>query len=109
MYTIYIEKLTLEAIIGILDFERENPQPVVADCVICYEKKGEKFIDYAKVSHLIEDMLIRGQYLLIEDALEEVISAIKERYTDIKSIKLKLSKPQILANCTVSVEKFVNY
>ena len=108
-YTIYIENLQIEAIIGILDFERQKPQPVIAECTIAYLREGENFIDYAKVSHLIEEMLQKGQYLLIEDALDEIISAIKDTFFAIKSISLKLSKPEILTNCTVSVKKTINY
>jgi len=109
MYTIYIEDLTVEAIIGILDFERKKAQKIIADCTINYAREGEEFIDYAKVSHLIEQMLIEGQYLLIEDALDEIIMAIKNANLGIKSITLKLTKPEILTNCKVSVKKTINY
>ncbi len=109
MFTIYIEDLKIKAIIGILDFERKSPQEIVAECTITYEKIGENFVDYAKVSHLIEKMLKESQYLLIEDALVEIINEIKNSFSHIKSIKLKLSKPKILANCTVSVEKTRKY
>ncbi len=109
MFTIYIEALKIKAIIGILDFERKKPQEIVAECTITYEKIGENFVDYAKVSHLIEKMLKESQYLLIEDALDEIINEIKKRFSCIKIIKLKLSKPKILTNCTVSVEKTRKY
>ncbi len=109
MYTIYIENLKTEAIIGILDFEREKPQQIVAECRINYTREGEKFIDYAVVAGMIEEMLKEGQYFLIEDALDEIILAIKDTFFAVKSITLKLSKPEILANCTVSVKKAINY
>ena len=109
MYTIYIEDLQIEAIIGILDFERHKPQLIIANCTIDYVHEGENFIDYAKVSHLIEEMLQKGQYLLIEDALDEIIFAIKDTFFAIQSISLKLSKPKILTNCRVSVKKTINY
>jgi len=109
MYTIYIEDLTVEAIIGILDFERKKTQKIIADCIINYAREGEEFVDYAKVSHLIEQMLIEGQYLLIEDALDEIILTIKNTNSGIKSITLKLTKPEILTNCKVSVKKTINY
>ncbi len=108
-FTIYIEDLEIEAIIGILDHERIKPQKVTADCQIVYEKREKNFVDYAKVSDLIEKKLKNGQYFLIEDALLEIINEIKNRFSFIKSIKLKLTKPNILTNCTVSVEKMKNY
>ena len=109
MYTIYIEDFQIEAIIGILDFERTNSQRIIVNCVLTYERQGEDFLDYAKVSHLIEKMLIDRQFLLIEDALEMVTNMLKKHFLGIKSIKLKLSKPDILTNCTVSVEKKTIY
>ncbi len=109
MFTIYIEELQVEAIIGILDFEREKSQRIIVNCILTYEKEGEVFLDYAKVSHLIEKILIDRQFLLIEDALDTVINMLKKHFLGIKSIKLKLSKPDILTNCTVSVEKKTIY
>ncbi len=109
MYTIYIEDLKLEAIIGVLDFERKKPQPIVAECIIEYRREGEDFIDYAKVSHLIEEMLVKGQYFLIEDALDEIVLRLKDRFFSIKSVSLKLTKPEILTNCRVSVKKTIIY
>ena len=109
MYTIHIENLKLKAVIGLLDFERTNPQMIIADCMIDYEREDEMFIDYAIVSKMIEEMLREGQYFLIEDALDEIILAIKDTFFTIKSITLKLSKPEILANCTVSVKKTIKY
>ena len=109
MFTIYIENLQVEAVIGILDFERKNSQRIVINCILTYEKEGEDFLDYAKVSHLIEKMLIDRKFLLIEDALVTVINMLKKHFLGIKSIKLKISKPDILTNCTVSVEKKIIY
>ena len=80
MYTIYIENLKTEAIIGILDFEREKPQQIIAECKIDYTREGEKFIDYSIVVGMIEEILITGQYFLIEDALDDIILAIKNTF-----------------------------
>ncbi len=106
MYTIYIEDLKIEAIIGILDYERLSPQPIVAQCKIEYIKDREKFINYAEVASMIEKMLIAQKYALIEEALEEIIEALIRDFGQIKSIRLKLSKPKILENCIVGVEAF---
>ncbi len=109
MYTIYIENLKIEAIIGILDFEREKSQQIVAECSIDYTREGEKFIDYAVVARMIEEMLQKGQYFLIEDALDEIILAITDTFFTVKAVTLKLSKTEILANCIVSVKKTIKY
>ena len=106
MFTIYIEDLKIEAIIGILDFEREKPQLIIAKCKIKYKRDDEDFINYAQLSSMIESMLIENKYELIEDALDEIIEKILEKFKSIKSIKLKLSKPNIIDNCIVGVESF---
>ncbi len=109
MYTILIEDLRLEAIIGILDFERKTPQPITVECEIVYVREGEEFVDYAKVSDLIVKMLTEGQYFLLEDALDDLTRAIKSMYESIHSITVKLTKPEILENCIVSVKKATKY
>ena len=106
MYTIHIEDLKVEAVIGILDFERVKPQPITIQCKIEYIKENDDFINYAEVVTFIEQMLVTQKYALIEEALDEIIEALIIKYKQIKSIRLKLSKPKILDNCIVGVEAF---
>jgi dihydroneopterin aldolase len=109
LYKIYIDSLKVDAIIGILDSERETPQRVEIFLEIVYEREGEGFIDYAKVAKLVEDRLIEKKYFLLEDALEDLTKELKHSFSPIKSIKIKLFKPEILNNCKVGVELFKNY
>ncbi len=106
MYTIYIRDLRVTAIIGILETERILPQLIVADCTIEYDKKKDIFINYADVVNLIEKKLVNQKYFLLEDALDDVIEEIYKKFGQIKSIKLKFIKPNILENCVVGVENF---
>jgi len=100
--TIRIEGLTFETIIGILDFERHTPQRVSVDCVIGYE--GE-YVDYAVVRELIIHTVTKGAFGLIEDALTHLISEIKTRFPQITTLSLRIAKPDIFDDCTVSVEE----
>ncbi len=106
MYKIFIERLSLEAIIGILDFERLKPQQIIVDCCIAYEKSDGSFINYVEVVSMIETMLVENKYMLIEDALEDIVGAIFKKYSQIRTVKLKLSKPQIIENCVVGAQLF---
>lgn len=106
MFTICIENLDLRAVIGILDFERLEPQRIIVNCFIEYEKDTKSFINYAEVVSIIETMLIEQKYGLVEEALEDIIQKLSESYKEIKTIKLKLQKPQIFENCVVGVELF---
>jgi len=107
--TIYVEDLTFSAIIGILPEERTVPQKVIVNVKLDYEYKKDVFINYAILAQLIENDIKQKQYKLIEDALLALHVEIKNKFSQISSIKLKISKPTILAHADVSVESKVNY
>jgi len=103
MYEIVIEDLTFKAILGLLEKERNEEQLVVVCAKILYEDK-KNFIDYAKVCDIIQNTIVEGKFELIEDAIDVIISKIYTRYPHMKSIKLKIRKPEILKNALVGVE-----
>ena len=107
-YRIIIENLEFEAIIGILSHERKETQKVLVNAEIEYEGK-ENFIDYAKVCEIIENLMKEKKFLLIEDALEAIECILSEKYPQIKSLKLKIQKPEILKNALVGVEILRKY
>jgi len=101
--TIHIDTLTFSTIIGILDFERIIPQDVIIDATIdyCYQKNS--FINYAEVITLIEKRIIQEKYELLEDALTDLSNILLKKYTQIKKIDLKITKPDIIKNAKVSL------
>ncbi len=103
--TIYIEDLKFQTIIGILDFERITAQEVIINLQISYSYCND-FINYADVSELIQKTMKQKKYLLIEEALNDLSQILKENFSTIESLKLKITKPSILPNCKVSVEEF---
>ena len=105
-FRIIIENLNFETIIGILDFEREKPQKVVVSSKILY--KGE-FVDYAKVSKIIEEEMKKRKFLLIEEALEYLLNTLKQEFPQIEEIYLQIKKPNILKNAEVGVEVLRNF
>jgi dihydroneopterin aldolase len=108
IYKISIENLEFEAIIGILPEEREKAQKVLVNLEIEYENKNE-FIDYAEVCVLIENLIINKKFLLIEDALAAVEYELLSKYPQMKSLKLKIQKPEILRNALAGVEILRKY
>jgi dihydroneopterin aldolase len=108
-FKLYIDGLRVSAIIGILDFERESEQNIVIDAVIEYFKDGDHFVNYKYVAETIESNLKKREYGLIEDALKDIMIRIKEDYPMISSIRMKISKPDILENCVVGVERYKKY
>ncbi len=109
LFKIFIENLEFQTIVGILPQERITPQKVCINAEITYLYEKEQFVDYAKVCTLIETLFQTKKYLLLEDALEDICNNIYKKYSQIKSIKLKIMKPEILANAQVGVEIFKNY
>jgi len=101
--TIHIEALTFNVIIGLLDFERDRPQQVIVDLEASYDYAHEQFIDYADMSYLIQNELKVERYKLLEEALLGVKSVLYTTYPQLKTLTLKISKPDILPNCTVAL------
>ncbi|UFH58882.1 dihydroneopterin aldolase [Sulfurovum mangrovi] len=100
--TIHIEALTFEVIIGLLDFEREKPQRVIVDMEATYPYK-DIFLDYAKITESIIAHLKTKRYELLEDALLGIKDELMGEYPQITALKLKISKPDILSECSVAL------
>ncbi|MBR2156675.1 MAG: dihydroneopterin aldolase [Campylobacter sp.] len=97
---ILIENLEFECIIGILDFERNSPQPVR----ICTKFEADEFIDYAKICAELEKIFKEQKFELIEDALNFCKVKFKEKFPTLKYFYMKILKPKILPNAVVGVE-----
>ena len=101
--TIHIEALTFDVIIGLLDFERDKPQRVIIDMDASYVYESANFIDYADMVVLIQTELKEKRYKLLEDALLGLKSRLYTAYPQLKSLTLKVAKPDILPKCTVAL------
>lgn len=99
---IEIENLTFRCIIGILDFEREKKQKVVVNLSFDYEFSGDDFINYADVVALVKKTMKKNRFKLLEDAVKTLKQLLEDSYS-IKNLHLKISKPNILKNCVVSL------
>ena len=102
---IEIENLTFKCIIGILDFERVNEQRVVVNATIDYNYSEDNFIDYVKVADIIKENLKKSKFKLLEDALLDTKDKITNEFKNIDTLYLKITKPDILKDCTVSLSK----
>ena len=100
---IELHHLNVEAIIGILPEERTTPQPVLVDLEAEYPYVGGDYLDYAALADLIRRTLIEEKFGLLEEALTELKERIIEQAPEITRLSLRLSKPEILDDCLVSV------
>ncbi len=107
--TIHIEDLTFDVIIGLLDFERDRPQRVIINLQASYEYNDDQFIDYADMVLLIQTELKEKRYELLENALLGLKEVLYIAYPDLQTLSLKISKPDILSQCTVSLSKTWNF
>ncbi|WP_457750389.1 dihydroneopterin aldolase [Sulfurimonas sp.] len=105
---IYIENLHFTCIIGILDFERENEQEVIINTEIEYLFHKE-FINYAEVVDFIKTRMINQKFFLIEDAIQDLSFELKNKFPQIDTLFLKITKPSILPDCVVSVSDTINF
>ena len=97
--------MTFDVIIGLLDFERDKPQRVIINLEASYVYSDNKFIDYADMVLLIQNELKEKRYELLENALLGLKEILYITYPHLKTLSLKISKPDILPECTVSLSK----
>ncbi len=105
MYKIHIEDLTINTIIGILDFERVSKQRVIVNLEIIYNYIDKFFIDYSLVIKEIEELFYKKEYRLLEEAIDDIGSNLISHYPKITSLYIKISKPDIIKNASVSLSK----
>ena len=99
---IEISDLTFKCIIGILDFERIKKQRVIINISFEYDFSIDFFIDYSEISNLIKSTMKKEKFLLLEDAILHLENLLNNSY-QISNLYIKISKPNILKNCIVSL------
>ena len=99
---IEISDLTFNCIIGILDFERIKKQKVIINISFEYEYSKDLFIDYSEISNLVKTTMKEKKFLLLEDAILYLENLLNTSY-QISNLYIKISKPNILKNCIVSL------
>ena len=99
---IEISDLTFNCIIGILDFERIKKQKVILNISFEYDFSKDLFIDYSEISTLVKSTMKEQKFLLLEDAILYIESLLQNSYK-IYALNIKISKPNILKNCIVSL------
>ena len=102
---IHIDTLEFETIIGLLDFERDRPQRVIIDLETSYDYDNEHFINYADIVMHIQNELKEKKYKLLEEALLGLKERLHRRYPQLKTLYIKISKPDILPDCNVALSQ----
>ena len=90
MFKINIKNLEVQAIIGILKFERKKAQKITVNAQIKYDSK--KYLDYTLIVDKITKLLVKNRYFLVEDALIDITKKLQNSFEDIQQIKLSIDK-----------------
>ena len=101
--TLRIEQLEFDAIIGLLDFERDRPQRVRVDLTVTYDYRPGKYLDYAEMVEAIKTHIITQKYTLLEEALEGLHTTLTHTFPAIETLHITIAKPDILSDCIVSL------
>lgn len=103
MDTIFLHGLNANTLIGIYEWERQQPQSLVLDIDICTDflqaaqsDNIDDTIHYAQVAEDIRSTLAEKSFLLLEALAEYVAQYILMRYQAL-SVTVKVVKPGILA------------
>lgn len=102
MVTIFIEALSVNAIIGVYEQERTNKQPLIIDIEMQYDARQASLsddlryaLDYHKISEDIHGFVATSSFQLIEALAHAIADRILNNPLVI-SVDLKIAKPQAL-------------
>lgn len=100
---IHINELTFEAIVGVLDFERQKAQKVIVDFECSYNYT-EEYLDYSKIVNFIKNDIVNSRYEVLEEACISLSRKLRENFKEIENLKMKITKPDIISSAKVGVE-----
>jgi dihydroneopterin aldolase len=112
MDKIHIEGLEVLSLIGVYDWEREHQQRLIVDVELSADLSMaaqtddvDKTLNYAQIAQGIIDFAAKSQFKLIEALASHMVDWLLQSFPMLKTVRLKLSKPDILANAkNVAVE-----
>ncbi len=99
MDKVFIEGLTIDALIGIYDWERRIRQDLVFDLEMGFDNRRPAASDdiahtlnYKAVSKRLEQFVRESEFCLVETLAERCAQIVLDEF-DVKWLRLKLSKP----------------
>ena len=110
MATIFIERLQVETVIGICDWEREVEQLLIFDVVmdvdvaaVATSDEIVDALDYAAVAVCIESFVKESTSLLLESLLHCLGEYLIQQFPPIGKLMLTVRKPQAIATSTIDI------
>ena len=107
---ILIENLTCNASVGVYENEKLNKQKIIINLEIMlvnniktHTDNINDVADYGRFRRIVLDIINSKHFNLIETLADNLIKKI-ETFEKVKNIKLKITKPDIFKDCSVSYE-----
>ncbi len=107
---ILIENLTCNASVGVYENEKLNKQKIIINLEIVlvnniktHTDNINDVADYGKFRRIVLEIINSKHFNLIETLADKLIKKI-ETFEKVKNIKLKITKPDIFEDCSVSYE-----
>lgn len=108
---ILINDLKTEAVIGCYDYERGQKQPLVINLELelgnwSYPDELIHTVSYDELCQLIRELTQASKFLLLESLAHYLVNELFTRYSQIKHINVKISKPDVCdaLDCLIQVE-----
>ncbi|MBG1230957.1 dihydroneopterin aldolase [Aestuariivirga litoralis] len=108
---VFVKDLTLDALIGIYDIEKQKPQRIIVNIDLSVQEQPgplpddiSHVVSYEIVAKKVEAIVARGHINLVETMAEKVAEAC---LTDrrVLSVRVRVEKPDIIPNArSVGVE-----
>ncbi len=107
---VIIEQLKVSALIGVYDWEREQPQSLFMDLVLYYDLSPamgsdnlEDSLDYAAVADAVSAFCASSNYLMLEALAGGLLKHIFVTFP-VEHIRLKIRKPEALPDAVAAIE-----
>lgn len=115
MNLIIIKQLSIETIIGLYDWERQQPQPLLFDLeietdfsAVIASDNMQDGTDYALIAEQIQKICDRQQFRLLEPLANQIIDTLFDIYP-INKIDITINKPNALSNAVAAGVRLVRY
>lgn len=104
MDRVFIEGLGIEAVIGVHDWERTAPQPLVVDIAMAVDAgllarsdAVDDTVDYAAVAAAVETLAGQSRHQLIETFAEEIAGMVLGRFgSKVAQVTVCIRKPRAI-------------
>jgi len=108
---VFVRELAVKALIGVHDYEKDEPQKLVisVDLTVLEEPAGhddkiENVVCYGEIADRVQSICSRGHINLIETLAERIAQACLEDRR-VQAARVRVEKPDALADCaSVGVE-----